>query len=125
MKGWPKFELAGNYCGLTGVSRNSCADTSTTLPSRQIEIGRPSRICDSMTFSNAALRAISARSPRGSSRIFAGGLVVFPILRNQSLVCVWLHYTEPALLFHRNNSKRMAHLPGARDKCQGTTSVVP
>src|SRR5690348_7720195 len=71
-----RIDLAGNHCGLTAVSRNSWADTSTTLPSRQIEIGRPSRICASITFSKAALRAISARSPRGNSRIFAGGLVV-------------------------------------------------
>jgi hypothetical protein len=91
------------------MSRNSWAGTSTTLPSRQIEIGRPSRICDSMTFSKAALRAISARSPSGNSRTFAGGLVVFPILRNQSFVCVWLHYTESASLFQCNSSRRMAH----------------
>jgi hypothetical protein len=52
------------------------------------------------------LRAISARSPRGNSRIFAGGLVVFPISCNQSFVCVWLHYTESALLFQCNSSRR-------------------
>jgi hypothetical protein len=107
---WHRFELVGNHCGSPGVSRNSWGDTSTTLPSRQIEIGRPSRICDSMTFSKAALMAISARSPRGNSRIFAVGLVVFPILRNQSFVCVWLHYTESASIFHCNSSRRMAHL---------------
>jgi hypothetical protein len=95
VEAWHKFDLAGNHCGLGGVSRNSWADTSTTLPSRQIEIGRPSRICDSMTFSKAALRAISA------SRIFAGGLVVFPILRNQSLVCVWLHLLRGGHAFAR------------------------
>jgi hypothetical protein len=42
----------------------------------------------------------------GSSRIFSGGLVVFPILRNQSFVCVWLHYAKSALLFKCNSSRR-------------------
>jgi hypothetical protein len=93
VEGQHRLGLAGDHSGLTGVSRNSWADTSTTLPSRQIEIGRPSRTCASTTFSTAALKAISARSPRGNSRILAGGLVRFPILRNQSFVCVWLYYT--------------------------------
>lgn len=41
-----------------------------------------------------------------SSTMFAGGLVRVPILRNQSVVCVWFHYTESALFFQRNNRRR-------------------
>lgn len=43
---------------------------------------------------------------RGTSKMFAGGLVRVPILRNQSVVCVWFRYTESALFFQRNNRRR-------------------
>jgi hypothetical protein len=45
---------------------------------------------------------------QGNWRIFAGGLVRFPILRNQSFVCVWLHYTESALLNSLRRRRRAA-----------------
>src|SRR6266851_901554 len=76
----PLFHTSKPFRGFRGLHqdflRSSSAGTATTLPSRQIYIGNPSRACSSMAFSTAALSAIVARSNNGSSSTFGGGLIM-------------------------------------------------
>src|SRR5260370_33317118 len=74
------FRTSKPFRGFGGLHqdflRSSSAGTATTLPSRQLYIGNPSRACSSMAFSTAALSAIVARSDNGSSSTFGGGLIL-------------------------------------------------
>src|SRR5579863_1087019 len=63
-------------CKRVASSRSCSGESSTTVPSRQMYIGRPWRACSTITFSTAALSAISERSSSGSASTFAGGLVM-------------------------------------------------
>jgi hypothetical protein len=68
--------LVHSACKRVASSRRCSGESSTTVPSRQMYIGRPWRACSTITFSTAALSAISARSSNGIASTFAGGLVM-------------------------------------------------
>ena len=69
-------------------------------------IGSPSRECSSMTFTTAALSAISARTSRGSLRSSADGLTPLDISSNQGAMRPCLNYTKLAMLLKGNNRRR-------------------
>src|SRR5205807_10073266 len=94
-----------DHFGRTGSdgSCNSYGGTATTLPSRQIWIGRPVRMCSCTIFWTATLSAISARTSRGNLRISEDGLLILLISLDQSAVGFHINYTKLPLVLQSNN----------------------
>lgn len=88
-------------------SSSSPADRPTTLPFCQTWISKPKRACSSTTSSTASLNAISARFSSGNLRTCLGALFIgSPVVLNQSLVILFIHYMKLVRLLPSDYKRR-------------------